>query len=243
MMLHIDRKDTRFRVKQHASISLQEVKFADGDEPGTFTGYGAVFGNQDLGGDVIVKGAFKETLRDWKAKNKLPKMLWQHGGGWSGGGEDMLPIGKWTEMSEDDHGLKVKGKLFALDTDFGRRIHDALKEEQIDQMSIGYVAVDVAYGTKPGDPPRKLKKVDLYEVSLVLFGMNDETSVDSVKGQIKTIRDFEQFLRDVGGFSIADAKAIASRGFKAANLRDEGDAAGDLADMRKRLARLFPANS
>ena len=106
-------------------------------------------------------------------------------------------------------------------------------------MAIGYVAVDVAYGTKPDEPRRKLKKIDLFEVSLVLFGMNDETSVDSVKGQIKTIRDFETFLRDVGGFSLADAKAIASRGFKAADLRDEGDVASDLADMRKRLAGLF----
>ena len=73
--------------------------------------------------------------------------------------------------------------------------------EQIDQMSIGYVAVDVAYGTKPGEPRRWLKKLDLFELSLVLFGMNDETSVDSVKldaGKIYSPRDCERALRDAG---------------------------------------------
>lgn len=241
-MLHsnIQRKEADFRVKQHASFGLREIKFAGDEEaPGTFTGYGAVFGNEDLGGDVIVKGAFKDTLKEWKKQKKLPKMLWQHGGGWAGSAEDMLPIGKWLSMEEDDHGLKVQGQLLALDTDIGKRLHAALKAEVIDQMSIGYVAVDVAYGTRTDEPRRKLKKIDLFEVSLVLFGMNDETSVDSVKGLIKTIRDFETFLRDVGGFSLADAKAIASRGFKAADLRDEGDVASDLADMRKRVAGLF----
>lgn len=233
-------KDSAFRVKQHASFGLREIKFADDEAaPGTFTGYGAVFNNIDLGGDMIVKGAFRETLRTWKKDGKLPKMLWQHGGGWGGSAADTIPIGKWTEMSEDDHGLKVTGQLLALDTDFGKRIHEALKADVIDQMSIGYVAVDVSYGTKPDEPRRKLKKIDLFEVSLVLFGMNDETSVDSVKGQIKTIRDFENFLRDVGGFSLADAKTIASRGFKAADLRDEGDVASELEAMRKRAAGIF----
>lgn len=239
MLKTIERKDTTFRVPQHSSFGLRELKFADdGEAEGTFTGYGAVFGNEDGGGDVIIKGAFKDTLRAWKAGKRSIKMLWQHGGGW-GSSEGMLPIGKWLSMEEDDRGLKVKGQLIALDTDMGKRLLAALKSEQIDQMSIGYVAVDVAYGTKPGEPRRKLKKIDLFELSLVLFGMNDETSVDSVKSQIKTVRDFENFLREVGGFSKAEAKAIASRGYKAADLRDEGDAVDALADLRKRALSVF----
>lgn len=237
----LELKDTAFRVKQHAAFGLREIKFASGDNeaPGTFTGYGAVFGNEDLGGDVIVKGAFKDTLADWAKQKKLPKMLWQHGGGWSGSAEDMLPIGKWLSMEEDDHGLAVKGQLIAMDTDFGKRIYAALSADQIDQMSIGYVAIDVTFGDKASEPYRTLTKIDLFEVSLVLFGMNDETSVDSVKGQIKTIRDFENFLRDVGGFSLADAKAVASRGFKAADLRDEGDVADVLRGLRERASSVF----
>src|SRR5262245_1760553 len=102
-ILAFERKEPTFRVKQHASFGLRGLKFAgDDEEAGTFTGYGAVFNNVDAGGDLIVKGAFKETLREWKKERKLPKMLWQHGGGWAGSAADMLPIGKWLSMEEDD---------------------------------------------------------------------------------------------------------------------------------------------
>ena len=70
-----------------------EVKFAS-DKTGVFSGYGAMFGNVDAGGDVIEKGAFKDTLREWEDKGKYPPMLLQHGGGMFGGADDLLPIGK-----------------------------------------------------------------------------------------------------------------------------------------------------
>lgn len=50
---------------------LLEVK-ADG-APGTFEGYGAVFGNTDRDGDVVARGAFSQSL-----KERLPALLWQH---------------------------------------------------------------------------------------------------------------------------------------------------------------------
>ena len=56
---------------------------AAGDASGTFTGYGSVFDTVDSYGDTIVKGAFADTLKAWKAKGKLPKQLLQHGGGGS----------------------------------------------------------------------------------------------------------------------------------------------------------------
>ena len=63
-------------------FALRDVKFAaaDGAEAMTFKGYGAIFGNVDSYGDVIVQGAFKRTLRDAKRDNNLPAMLLQHGG-------------------------------------------------------------------------------------------------------------------------------------------------------------------
>ena len=68
-----------------------ELKFAAGAKPGQFSGYGAVFGNVDDGGDVLVRGAFAASLADWKARGKLPKMLWQHGLG--AAAEDKMPVG------------------------------------------------------------------------------------------------------------------------------------------------------
>lgn len=224
------------RKTEGSRVQHLEVKFApDGvdQKTGEFEGYGAVFGNVDSYGDVIVPGAFKATLRDWKKAGKLPPMLSQHGG-WMMGDMDALPVGVWTEMSEDDTGLKVKGRVINLDTERGKTIHGALREGALDGMSIGYRAKKFTLGTKPDEPRRKLEMLDLVEVSLVTFPANGLARVSGVKSGFSTIREFEDFLRDEGGFSRAAAKAIAAGGFKAAQPRDEGKADDELADMIRR---------
>lgn len=215
-----------------------EVKFLDdGADAGTFEGYGAVFGNVDSYGDVIQKGAFRDTLKDWKKAGKLPPMLVQHGG-WMMTDTDGLPVGKWEAMSEDDTGLAVKGRLINLDTERGKNIYGAMKEGVLDGISIGYRAKEFALGTKPDEPRRTLKKIDLFEVSVVTFPANGAARVEAVKGAqgVRTIREFEDFLRDAG-FSNAQAKAIASRGFKASGPRDE-DGADIAAVIRRNIATL-----
>lgn len=213
-----------------------EIKLASDEidqKTGEFSGYGAVFGNVDSYGDVIEKGAFKSTLREWEGNGKYPPMLLQHGGGWMGGADDMLPIGQWTAMEENAKGLKVSGKLFALSTERGQYIYEGLKSGVLDGLSIGYRARKFVNGTKPGEPRRKLTEIDLMEVSIVTFPANGKARVGAVKAaDIKTIREFEDFLRDSGGFSHSAAKAIASGGFKAADPRDEDGA--DLAELLRR---------
>lgn len=201
-----------------------EVKFAS-DKTGVFAGYGGVTGNKDGGGDVIEKGAFRDTLREWQDKGKFPPMLLQHGGGFLGGAMDMLPVGKYTDMEENSKGLKVEGELFALGTERGQYIYEGLKSGTLDGLSIGYRVKEFVLGTKPTEPRRTIKSLDLVEVSIVTFPMNDKARIGAVKsGDIKTIREFEDFLRDVGGYSRAAAKAIAAGGFKATDPRDEDGA-------------------
>jgi len=214
-----------------------EIKLASDDvdaKTGEFTGYGAVFGNVDSYGDVIAKGAFKNTLREWESRGKLPPMLLQHGGSFMGGADDMLPVGQWTAMEENAKGLKVSGKLFALSTERGQYIYEGLKAGVLDGLSIGFKARKWTMRTKPDEPQRMLEDVDLMEVSIVTFPANGKARVSAVKSAdgIKTIREFEDFLREVGGYSHAAAKAIALRGFKASDPRDEDGA--DLAALLRR---------
>lgn len=213
-----------------------EYKFAAGDT-GSFDGYGAVFNNEDAYGDMIMPGAFTKTLAEHQARGKMPKMLLNHGsmgGGLFGSSDPMadVPIGKWTHMAEDSHGLQVKGQLINLDTERGKTIHGAMKEGQLDGLSIGYKATDFARGTKENEPRRTIKEIKLYEVSPVTFPANDQAMVSAVKaaGQIKTIREFENFLRDAGGFSHSAARAIAQSGFKSSEPRDEDGAINGLLD-------------
>ncbi len=211
-----------------------EIKLASDDfdaKTGEFAGYGAIFGNVDSYGDVIAKGAFKTTLREWEERGKLPPMLLQHGG-WGASVDDMLPVGQWLEMEENAKGLKVKGKLFALGTERGQYVYEGMKSGELDGLSIGFRVKKFTMGTKPSEPRRTLEEIDLMEVSIVTFPANGKARVSAVKAveSIKTIRDFEDFLRDVGGFSHARAKAIAASGFKGhSEPRDE--AVGEIAEM------------
>lgn len=217
-----------------------EVKFADGGAPaGSFEGYGAVFGNIDSHGDLIEPGAFAKSLLDRQTAGRgLPAMYKQHGAKLFPGNKHE-PIGVWDAMSEDTNGLHVKGRLVGLDTEEGKWNYALLRDGAMKGLSIGYNVPP--YGArkgsdKPGEPKRYLKMLNLREVSLVDDPSNALSRVTSMKGrwteesaaeEIKTIRDFEDFLRDVGGFSHAAAKAIAAGGFKAkAEPRDE-DAIGD----------------
>lgn len=225
---------------QHLNCGLIEVKLAPADS-GTeaaademiFSGYGAVFGNRDSYGDVIQKGAFRDTLKEAKKSGNWPAMLMQHGG-WGMGAEDMMPVGIWTSMEEDDIGLKIEGKL--ADTTRGREAYGLLKmspRPAITGLSIGYMAKEFILGTKPDEPRRTLKKIDLLEVSLVTFPANDLARVESVKSGLD-IRIAEQALRDAG-FSRSEAKAILAHGFKSMPPRD--------ADGLDRLAEQIRQNT
>lgn len=221
-----------------------EFKVAKEGPEGSFTGYGAFFGNVDAYGDVIKRGAFKDTLKEWDKNGFYPPMLLNHGsGGWGGSPEDDLPIGAWTEMQEDEKGLVVSGVL-ATKTRRGAEVYELMRMDPkpaINGLSIGFRVKEAEMGTKPTEPRRTIKKVDLFEISVVTMPANGKARVSSVKSaeSIKTIRDFEAFLRDAGRFSHAAAKAIASRGFKAAEPRDEDEAQTVIADaLRRSIAAL-----
>jgi hypothetical protein len=212
-------------------FSAFEFKFVtDGSDPeGTFEGYASTFGNEDDGGDVMLPGAFDRTLAQAKATGRMPKMLLNHGGmgSWmaSPSPEDMLPIGKWTDMAPDSHGLQAKGRLINLDTEHGKRVHGAMKEGELSDLSIGYIAREKIPGTKPNEPRRQLKSVDLLEVSPVTFPMNRLANINTVKGLAGLspwdMRDLETALRD-GGLSRGDSvKAVAV--FKSLLQRDAAD--------------------
>jgi HK97 family phage prohead protease len=215
---------------EYTSFSLRDVKMSEGEEM-TFSGYGAAFNNIDSYGDVIVPGAFADTLADAKISGATPSMLLNHGG-WGASAEDHMPIGIWSKMYEDGVGLFVEGKL--AKTQRGLEAYELLKMGAITGMSIGYRAKTFEARTKPEDPKRKLTKVDLIEVSLVTFPANGKARVSSVKSDL-SIRDAERSLREAG-FSREEAKGIVSSGFKTAmSLRDAGDGQTELVGEIQRL--------
>jgi HK97 family phage prohead protease len=182
-------------------------------DSGSFEGYASIFGNVDLGGDIIERGAFKEIV---KGRDGKIKILNQH--------RTSDPIGV-AEVKQDDKGLYFQGQLI-LEAPSARSAYALMKGGALDGMSIGYDVLEG--GAKVLESGiRQLKALKLWEISPVTFGMNPLAGIDNVKaaGAINTIREFEDFLRDVGGYSKSAAMAIAADGFKAQSIRrDSGDA-------------------
>lgn len=234
-------------------MNRYEVKFAADDvdaKTGEFSGYGSVFGNVDLGGDVVVKGAFKSTLRAWKSENRYPPMLLQHGG-WGMSDTDGIPVGKWTKMTEDDHGLYVEGRLINLDTDLGKRVYGAMKEGVLDGMSIGYKVKKYTLGTKPKEPRRKIEELDLVELSVVTMPMNTAARVEAVKSlsdlSVSDWRSLEKAFRD-DGFSHSESRRAVSTLKNALYRDDEAEPEGftrdelktdELAEMLRQNLKIF----
>ena len=199
------------------------------DDKGTFTGYGSIFGNEDQGSDIMQKGAFTKSLEQRPASKV--KLLYQH--------KTDEPIGIFETMYEDQKGLFVKGRL-AMGTQKGREAYELLKMGALDGMSIGFRADPDKQGyneNKRGT--RTLKEVDLMEISLVTFPMNERALIENVKASQKSIREWEKILREVGSLSRTEAKIGAKALSESLSQRDAGDDNKQLATLINKVADIL----
>lgn len=92
---------------------------------------------------------------------------------------------------------------------------------------------------------RHLVEVALHEISLVTIPMNDRTRVLSVKdiigsGEMPTLPQFEEALREAFGFSKTQATAIAGKGLAPLLRGEPGSASDDAAAFYAALGALPP---
>ncbi len=164
-------------------------------------GYASFFGKADKGGDVVVKGAYANSLKKLEAKGGRVKMLWQH--------DPTQPIGIWDEVREDARGLYVKGRILS-EVEKGREAAALVGAGAIDGLSIGY---RTRRATKNDKGQRLLNELELWEVSLVTFPMLPDARVGS-KGEMP---DSDTALRDLA-VSIEDARHMLALGSQASDL-------------------------
>ena len=206
--------------------------YGDDDEDdknkGMFEGYASVFGNKDLGNDVVMAGAFRKSLRS-KGARKI-KMLFQH--------DTKEPIGIYTQIKEDVNGLRVQGQL-AMNTQKGREVYELMKMGAIDGLSVGYRVDAKGYSYDERGKKRMLREVDLMEISAVTFPMNPKARISAVKAEDRSVRDWETFLRDEGGLSRSESKVAASAVSKALDQRDVGDEQKGVMDSIANLTNIL----
>jgi HK97 family phage prohead protease len=150
----------------HAPLPSTSRVSVTGD--GAVEGYASLFGEVDQARDMVMPGAFTQTLRN-RGLRRIP-MLFQH--------DPSEPVGIWLELREDMRGLWARGRLIP-EVARGRELLALVREGAIDGLSIGYRTVRGRID--PKTRIRRLYQVDLWEVSIVTFPLLTGARVHAVK--------------------------------------------------------------
>lgn len=148
---------------------------ADGLEDGQFEAVVSVFGNKDSYGDVVLPGAFTDTLADWAAKGDPIPVIWSHD--WR---DPFSHLGEVLKAEERDGGLWVRGQL-DLDNEKAAQVYRLLKGRRVTQFSFAYDVIEGEWVEKDDQSFYELRKLALHEVGPCLIGVNQETELLAVK--------------------------------------------------------------
>ena len=196
--------------KEYKTVSFDVKEVNEDDDYFKFEGYASTFGNVDLGGDLIQKGAFTKSITE----NQSLPILSQH---------DMdNKIGDSIEMYEDDNGLFIKAILPKSDTFVSGRVvpqmKSSMKAGRQPEMSIGYYVKDFEYIKDI----RVLKEIGLFEVSIVTKAMNPNAKVSALFKSCKSLGDIEGLLKD-HGLSNNESKALIAKVKEFSSCQREAD--------------------
>ena len=162
---------------------------ADG---GTITGYASTWDREpDSYGDVVAKGAFVDTLREWEQRDAHIPFLYGHRLD-----DPKYNIG-WCEAEEDERGLKFTAHLDA-DSEKAQYVRKLYKEGRIYQFSFAFDVLDAAeVELEDGTKANELRKLDLYEISAVQIPANAHAEVVEVKAGRRNSKKDEDQLRAI----------------------------------------------
>jgi|TARA_B100001250_G_scaffold252670_1_gene217285 HK97 family phage prohead protease len=154
---------------QHKEVKLTTTNEVEGKVEAVFS----VFNEIDSDNDVVLPNSIKSGYGD-----RGVAMVWAHD--W----KDVIGRG---EIVSDENKATFKGQ-FIMDTERGRDAFNTVKAMgDLQQWSFGYEVLDSENGTFTKDGTdidvRYLKDVQVWEVSPVLVGANQNTETVSVKEQ------------------------------------------------------------
>jgi HK97 family phage prohead protease len=154
------------------------VKSSNNDdslEEGQFTAVVSVFNTVDSVGDVVLPGAFKDSLNQWSTKGSPLPVVWSHD--WS---DPFSHIGYVTEAKETDTGLQVKGQL-DLENPKAKQVYNLLKGGRVRNWSFAYDIEQARPGERNGKSVQELHQLSVHEIGPTLVGAHKDTDTVDVK--------------------------------------------------------------
>jgi HK97 family phage prohead protease len=193
--------------KQFKVIPLSKLNAIE-SSPGGFEGYASVFGDLDDGGDIVLRGAFTQTIPEFVKSGFIAP---DHD--WSVDKE----LGYVLAAEEDDHGLKIKVEFH--DTADAQQIRqkmlNRIRKGKSASLSIGYLPEGKQYVSKTDaikylkdnspeslaklnefDSIRLLSKVRLFETSFVTVPMLASAQVTQAKSGNESKGAFEDAVAE-----------------------------------------------
>jgi HK97 family phage prohead protease len=165
------------------AVRVKAVGTADDLQEGQFIALVSVFGNEDSYGEIVLQGAFTQTLQDWAAKGDPIPVLWSHQ--WS---DPFAHIGTVVSAEETTDGLLVKGQIDDLNGDnpnpTAQQVYRLLKGRRVTQFSFAYDVVSEAWVRDENSRWGgywELRELALHEVGPCLVGVNQETELIAAK--------------------------------------------------------------
>ena len=157
---------------------------ADMPADGIVEGYASTFDREpDSYGDVVAKGAFEDSLARWRESGKPIPLLYGHSTD-----DPEYNIGKVVDAYEDERGLFVRAE-FDADNPKAQYVRKLVQEGRLYQFSFAYQVLDA--GTvelEGGGEAYELRKLDLFEVSLVQVPANQHAEVVEVKAATPEVK-------------------------------------------------------
>lgn len=239
---------------RHMTVPFELKAAADGKEgfAGEFTGYAAGILNIDRTGDMILPGAFTDTLPDFLKEGIV---CWQHD--WA------TPIGQPIEAYEDSYGLMTKSRI--SNTTTGRDCMTLIRDGVIKKMSIGYRVQDYEWVDRAGllswlgssrlDESKQisiltqfdgmglselflLKRIKLFEYSPVSIPANPNAVITAAKGLpfaehseavVTAVKELSDRIKAIHALRTSQGKAANSAHVEQAeSIRAEFDAMSGL---------------
>jgi hypothetical protein len=156
-------------------------------EDGSFSGIASMYGIEDLGGDIIDRGAFTKTLQE----SPVVPILWQHKS------DEVVGEGALKEWQGK---VLINGKL-DLDDPTAQKAYQKLKKRLIKGLSIGFQTIKSTWENIEENGASKLirhiQELKLWEVSIVTFPQLPQAQITRVKAidaDERVTRLEEQFL-------------------------------------------------
>lgn len=190
-----------------------DVKAIGDDDSGLFQAYASVFDNVDSYGDVVIAGAFLDSLKEYGSQGQGIPLYWRHRMD-----DPFMNLGATTEAREDEHGLWTECQL-DLTNETAKQVYKLLKEERVRQMSFAYDIEEAAWvdrKAEEGGSYYELRKLTIHEISIVPVGANQATEILAVKS-----------ARDAVVAALTDARPKADESDPAPPASDEDQETAD----------------